>query len=50
MNKTPIASRVLSLALAAMVTFSILAGIDTLAHEPIGNDALMAATAAAITA
>lgn len=43
MNTTPIAARALSLALSAMVTFSILAGIDTLAHPPVGADALMAA-------
>jgi hypothetical protein len=45
MNKTPIAARALSLALSAMVTFSILAGIDTLAHQSIGAEALMAAAA-----
>jgi hypothetical protein len=50
MNKTPIASRALSLALAAMVTFSILAGIDTLAHQQVGADALMAAATVVATA
>jgi hypothetical protein len=50
MNKTPIASRALSLALAAMVTFSILAGIDTLALQPVAGDALMATTASAADA
>ncbi|HET9978440.1 MAG TPA: hypothetical protein VFQ20_13460 [Burkholderiaceae bacterium] len=44
MHKTPIAARALSLALAATVTSSILAGIDTLAHQPVGGEALMAAT------
>jgi len=45
MTKTPIAARALSLALAAMVTFSMLSGIDTLAHQGVHNDALMAAAA-----
>jgi hypothetical protein len=49
MNTTPIAPRLFSLMLAALVTSSTLAGIDALAHNEHAANGLMArAIAAAI--
>jgi hypothetical protein len=46
MNTNRIAPRILSLALAAIVTASMLVGIDTLAGNDIAPDSLMAQASA----
>jgi hypothetical protein len=48
MNTNPIAARVFSFVLSAIVTATTLAGIDTLAHTEHAANGLMAQTASQV--